>query len=253
MGQVRIEPERQAIDDRAADSARLKAKALARWENEGGALQDDFADGRADFDLTGGQRARSRPAGRFTEAVAVFDSLAQLQRAIDVLLESGFDRADVSLLAAADAVDAAVGHVPMRQIEDSPKTPRGIYVSPEAMGAAEGGIIGTLAYLGGTATAAVIALAGGPITAIMVGGVLASGAGGLVGSGVAAIIGMRRAAYFDEQLARGGLLLWVRTWTAEQEERAVTVLRRSCGRDVHVHAFNAAQESDHGTGGARQA
>jgi hypothetical protein len=174
------------------------------------------------------------------EAVAVFDTVEQLQAAIDELLESGFDRAELSLLASTDTVDSKIGHLPRAAIEDDPKAPRGIYVSPEAMGAAEGGIIGTLAYIGGTATAAVLALAGGPITAIMLGGVLAGGAGGLVGGGLAAIMGLGRAAYFEEQLARGGLLLWVRTWTPAREERALQILRRHSGHDAHVHAFDAA-------------
>jgi hypothetical protein len=66
---------------------------------------------------------------------------------------------------------------------------------------------------------------------------MAGGAGGLVGSGLAAIVGLHRAAFFDEQLADGGLLLWVRTWTAAREERALDILRRHCGKDAHVHAF----------------
>jgi hypothetical protein len=73
---------------------------------------------------------------------------------------------------------------------------------------------------------------------MILGGVAAGGLGGLVGSGLAAIMGLHRAAYFDEQLARGGLVLWVRTWTPEREERALEILRQHAGHDAHVHAFS---------------
>jgi hypothetical protein len=38
---------------------------------------------------------------------------------------------------------------------------------------------------------------------------------------------------------RGGLLLWVRTWDVEDERRAVEILRKHSGSDVHVHALPA--------------
>jgi hypothetical protein len=38
---------------------------------------------------------------------------------------------------------------------------------------------------------------------------------------------------------RGGLLLWVRTWDAADEERAVRILKAHSGDHVHVHALPA--------------
>jgi hypothetical protein len=222
------------MEKHAPDHAALQTKALARWENEGGAVPR-----RLTGPSLAGEAASAAERSTGREAVAMFDTVEQLQAAVDELLESGFDRAELSLLAGSDTVESKIGHIPLTQIEDDPKAPRGVYVSPEAMGAAEGGLIGALGYVGGAATAAVIALAGGPLTAIVLGGVIAGGAGGLVGSGLAAVVGLHRAAYFDEQLARGGLLLWVRTWTAQREGRALEILRRHCGHDAHVHAFGA--------------
>ena len=43
----------------------------------------------------------------------------------------------------------------------------------------------------------------------------------------------------QEQLDRGGLLLWVHTRDAAHEERATEILRRHSGRDVHVHDLPA--------------
>jgi hypothetical protein len=171
------------------------------------------------------------------EAVGVFDTKGALQDAIDELLSSGFDRADLSLLASVEAVEEKLGDRSSRRVEleDNPAAPRADYVSPEAVGAAEGGLIGGLAYLGGVAAAGLIAVAGGPLTAIVVGAAVAGGAGGLVGTRLAEVVGHRRARYFQRQVDRGGLLLWVRTWSPPQEAHAVEILARHSGRDVHVH------------------
>jgi outer membrane lipoprotein SlyB len=172
------------------------------------------------------------------EAVGVFHQVKDLQAAIDDLLSSGFDRAELSLLASEHAVEAKLGGISFRNrdLEDDVSIPRGVYVSPEAVSAAEGGLVGGLAYVGGVATAGIVALAGGPLSAIILAAVLAGAAGGLLGTGLAEVVGHRRAAYFQEQLDRGGLLLWVRTWDKAHEQRAVEILARHAGGDVHVHS-----------------
>jgi hypothetical protein len=64
---------------------------------------------------------------------------------------------------------------------------------------------------------------------------LGGGAGGLVGTWFAKLLGDQRAQRLQEQLDHGGLLLWVRTWDVAEENRAVQILERHSGRDVHVH------------------
>lgn len=176
------------------------------------------------------------------EAVGVFDTVEALQGAIDELLSSGFDRADLSLLASVHAVEEKLGDKSFRRVEleDNPAAPRTEYVSPDAIGTAEGGLISGLMYLGAVATAGVIALSGGPLTAMVVGAAVAGGAGGLIGARLAEAVGHQRARYFQRQLSRGGLLLWVRTWNPDQEARAADVLKRHSGRDVHVHGLPVA-------------
>lgn len=178
---------------------------------------------------------RAEPGVR--EAVGVFHKVADLQVAIGELISSGFDRAELRLLASDHAVAAKLGNVSFSEaeLEDDPTVPRAVYVSPAAMGAAEGGLVGALTYVGGVATAAVIALAGGPMAVIVLGAVLAGGAGGLVGTGLAEWVGHRHATYFQNQIDRGGLLLWVRTWDAHREQKAVEILSQHSASDVHVH------------------
>ena len=169
------------------------------------------------------------------EAVGIFHSPEGLQGAIDELLSSGFHRAELSLLASEAAVVEKLGHM-YRKVDvlaDDPDVPRAAYVAGEDIGDAEGGIIGGLVYVG--ATVGAIAASGGTLLAVIVAAALAGGAGGLIGSVFAKWVGSHHAHYLQEQLERGGLLLWVRTRDPSREARAVAILGKYSAEKVHVH------------------
>jgi len=171
------------------------------------------------------------------EAVGVFDDADSLQAAIDDLLSSGFDRAEISLLAAEGAVEAKLGHKyrKVAELEDDPVVPRCCYVSTESLGDAQGGLIGGLMYVGAVATAGAVVATGGPLALALSATAFAGGIGALLGTLLARRIGEHHAHHLQEQLDRGGLLLWVRTVSPADEERALGILRTHSGRDVHVH------------------
>jgi len=173
------------------------------------------------------------------EAVGVFNSAEALQDAIDELMSSGFDRAELSLLASEDTVEAKLGHIyrKVSDLEDDPRVPKAAYVSTESVGDAEGAVIGGLAYVGAGILMGPVALAGGALAAIAAAAAAGAGVGGLIGSVLAKWIGNHHAHYLQEQLDHGGLLLWVRTWDAEDEKRAVDILAKHSGRDVHIHTL----------------
>ncbi len=181
-------------------------------------------------------------AGTVREAVGVFTNAEDLQGAIDELMSSGFDRAELSLLASAQTIDEKLGHKyrKVSELEDDAAVPRRAYISTESLGDAEGGLIGGLLYVGAVAAAGAIVASGGTLAAAISGAALAGGAGGLVGSVLAKLLDDHHARDLQEQLDHGGLLLWVRTRDAEHEKRAVDILNRHSGRDVHVHALPAA-------------
>ncbi len=176
------------------------------------------------------------------EAVGVFKSAEALQDAIDELLISGFDRAELSLLAAEHTVDEKLGHKyrKVTELEDDSAVPRCCYVSTESIGDAEGGLIGGLLYVGALAAAGAVVASGGTLATLLASMALAGGSGGLIGSILAKIVGDHHAHHLQEELDHGGLLLWVRTWDDRDEKRAVDILKKHSGRDVHVHALPAA-------------
>ena len=171
------------------------------------------------------------------EAVGVFDNAELLQEAIDELMSSGFDRAEVSLLASESAVEQKLGHryKKVSELEDDPNVPRVAYVSTESIGDAQGALIGGLMYVGAGLLMGPIAFAGGTLAAGAGAAVLGGGLGGVIGAGLAKMVGDQHAHRLEEQIKHGGLLLWVRVWNAEDERRAVEILSRHSGRDVHVH------------------
>ncbi len=97
------------------------------------------------------------------EAIALFKSEDALQAAIDELLSSGFDRAELSLLATEDTLRRTFGdrYKGSAELEDVDGVPRSCYVTPESFGEAEGGIIGGLVYVGALAATGLVILSGG--------------------------------------------------------------------------------------------
>jgi len=171
------------------------------------------------------------------EVVGVFHSAEDLESAIDELLSSGFDRAELSLLASEEAVAQKLGgsYRTASEMADDPAVPRIAFVSTAAIGDAEGGLIAALAYLGATAAVGAVVLSGGALAVTIAAAVLAGGTGGLVGSALARWVGHHHAAYLHGQIENGGLLLWVRTWDARDEERALEIVARHAADSVHSH------------------
>jgi hypothetical protein len=179
--------------------------------------------------------------GTVREVVGVFSHHEDFQDAVDELLSTGFHRAELSMLASEHTVQEKLGHLYAKvgSLVDDPTAPRTAYVSPEAIGDAEGGVIGALMYVGAVAAAGAVVASGGTLAAAISAAAVTGGAGGFIGSLLARWVGDHHARYLQEQIVRGGLLLWVRTPNVDDELRAAAILRKHSGRDVHAHTFPA--------------
>jgi len=173
------------------------------------------------------------------EAVGIFSDEAALQDAIDELLRSGFDRAELSLLANERTVERRLGqsYVRRAELEDDPRAPRADYISPESIGDAQGGLIAGLMYAGAIAATGVVIASGGTLIAVFAAAALAGGVGGFAGSILDKLIDDHHAQFIQDQLDRGGLLLWVYARDSRHEKRAVDILMKHSARDVHVHSL----------------
>jgi hypothetical protein len=173
------------------------------------------------------------------ETVGVFKDAGKMEDAVEELEESGFDRAEISLLASDDTVRQKLGHrfYDAKSLEDDPAVPRKAFVSTAAIGDAEGALIGGLMYAGALAAAGVTVASGGAFGALLAAAVAGGASGGLVGGVLASLVGESQARQIEDEIRHGGLLVWVRTPSEDDEKRALDVFRRNGAADVHVHSI----------------
>lgn len=187
-----------------------------------------------------------KSAGTTREAVGVFHELAAFKDAVDELTSAGFDRADLSLLASQETVEQKLGHAYRRvgELKGDATVPRAAYADDHSVAEARTGAIGGLAYIGAVAAAGVVVASGGGLAAAIAGAAIAGGGGGLLGSIASRFIGQAHAENLQAQLDKGGLLLWVATTSADEEQRALEILRKHGGLDVHVHELPVSDDPD---------
>jgi hypothetical protein len=166
------------------------------------------------------------------EAVARFADPERLEAAISALQSRGFDRADISFI-------AREGFLGEHVAPGDHRTKRGAPV--ESTDTRQGRMLGTsLAAVVAAFAAAGFTVATGGAAALAAG--LAAAAGLGVGA-AGATLGMKAREserhFLDEQLAEGGVLVWVRTREPQAEERALAILREHGGTEVHLHDLPA--------------
>jgi hypothetical protein len=169
-----------------------------------------------------------------SEAVAVFDNVSELDAAVEELRAAGFARGDISLLATEDAVARKLGHRYERveELADDPEVPRVAYRTRASLGESEDRLIGSLTYLPAVVAAGTVVASAGVVAAAVTGTAIA---GALIGTVLAHWLDKHHAEHLQEQLDRGGLLLWVRTPDEDTQRRALDILTRHSAHDVHIH------------------
>jgi hypothetical protein len=175
------------------------------------------------------------------EVVAVFDSREALENAIEDLQSNGFDRTQLSLLASRATVEEQLRHplTDVREVADDPETPRSEPLERPDVGNVMGVAVGPPAAFAALATAGVIALAGGPLAGIAVGALAAGGGIGALGALLAKTFNDEVVADFEDQIERGGILLWVSLREPEQEAEAREILARHARGEVRAHELAA--------------
>ena len=165
------------------------------------------------------------------EAVAVFDDPDRLESAVSDLQSNGIDRSNLSLLAHPSLAEGLPAR--SQDVADDPATPRESAVTDTDI--RQGRVLGTsLAATIAALAAAGFTVATGGVAAATVAAAAAAGGVGAVGALLGRGIGEDQEAFLDAQLARGGVLLWVRTPDTDAERRTLGVLRRHSAQ-VYLH------------------
>ncbi|MEX2615496.1 MAG: hypothetical protein WD767_05325 [Alphaproteobacteria bacterium] len=196
------------------------------------------AEGRIMMTVEGGIMARQHES-LYRELVGLFHEAEDLEQAISKLTSSGWDHAELSLLAQGgllspdhvveDTHDIAENSGVERQ---SPVSETDVRQGRTLMT----GMAGVAAAF--LASGATIMTGGGALAAI-VGAAAAGGGAAAVTEALGWRVGSGRAAFLQEQIEQGGILLWVKIRAPEEEQLAANILADCGGTEIHVHEMDA--------------
>jgi hypothetical protein len=174
------------------------------------------------------------------EAVGVFDSYDAFQAAMYDLLIAGFSRFDISVVASQEVLEEKLGKRfwTSDELADDPEAPRSYFVSEEAMGELEGGLVGgfffVASYFALAAMLTPLGALGASVAAVGIAGAPAAA----LGAWLARRVAKHHSEYYANQIRHGGLLIWVRIRSPEKERLAVEIMEGHSGKDVHVHPWS---------------
>ena len=158
--------------------------------------------------------------------VGIFDQQSEAERAVRDLMDNGFRREDISLIA---------GHTSGEPVEST--TTSSVGMSSTAAGAGTGAVVGGLGgLLVGLGVLAIPGVgpvvAAGPLAATLLGAGVGAAAGGLIGSLMDVGVPEEEAGYYAEGIRRGSTLVAVNTEDEMMIDRAVNIFERHNAIDI---------------------
>lgn len=150
------------------------------------------------------------------EVVGTFADREHFQAAVDALLKAGFARTDLSVLSSHESLDTA---------------------APSAGTSWRDGLVtllGELKYEGPLVAAGLIALAAGPVGAVIAGLVAAGVGGAAVKELLDEVSALPDSEHFAKELAAGSVVLWVSAADMGLERRAKEILQGAGAQNLHV-------------------
>jgi hypothetical protein len=158
--------------------------------------------------------------------IGLFNSLSEAQRVVTELIEAGFKRSEISLVANDET------NLYARYLEDRAEGDDAVKAGESAsFGAAIGALTGALVGLNALAIPGIgPVMAAGPLVAALGGGAV-----GVVASLVKTGLPEQDAQYYAEGIRRGGTLVTVNT-SEDMVPRALDIMNRHGAIDVHRRA-----------------
>ena len=172
------------------------------------------------------------------EAAGIFCARGELDAAANALLLSGFDRADIDLVAR-DATREKLGiDIPPEEMPEVPGIPRRPLLGREDFVITAAMATGILVFAGAAIGVGFVIASGGTATMAIIAAVAGSAIAGVIGHYVICLIRRERLPAFDTESARGEFALLVRVRSPEQETRAQEILRGHGAAAVRVHEID---------------
>lgn len=162
--------------------------------------------------------------------IGLYDHFEDASRTIEDLVDAGFTRDDISLVASDSNEEYR------RYLDEGGEDATGGAVTGAGIGAVLGGLGGLLVGLGALAIPGIgPVLAAGPLVSALAGAGIGAAAGGLIGALVDLGVPEEEAGYFSEGIRRGGTLVTVRT-TEDRASQAADIMNRHNPVDVNQRA-----------------
>jgi len=176
-----------------------------------------------------------------SEAIGVFHSVECLESAVEDLQDAGFNRSELSLLAHDEVVEKKFGHVYKKAEDaaDDPEAPRTAWVSRDSVEVGEAALVGAPLFVAALVAGGAVVATGGALLPAAGAALAAGGLAGTFGGLVAGEIGQEHATHYEQQLARGGILLWVHLRSPKDEQKAITILKKNQADHGRVHEIAA--------------
>jgi hypothetical protein len=182
-------------------------------------------------DRSTGAPATSGPKYRY-EIVALFNSASALESAIGALTNAGWDRSEMSLLGSKEQLAPFRSTRDVADDPDAERAPVTSQADKRTAGVLAGGLGGVVAaFLASGATI----MSGGTALAAVIGGAVAAGAGGAGGDILGRALSRQMSKPLEEQIARGGIVLWVLLRSRDREPEARAIVERYGAQDVHLN------------------
>ncbi len=156
------------------------------------------------------------PADISPEAVGLFADRDTFEVAITALIDSGFERADLSVLSSHESIDAA----------GTPGKPWQDVITA---------LVGELKFEVPLVASGAVFMVGGPVAATVAGLIGAAGVGIAAKEVIEGVTSSPHTDDFARSLDAGSVILWVRADGPEKQQRALAILTDSGGRNVHMH------------------
>jgi len=166
--------------------------------------------------------------------VGLFDTTAEAQSVVQELINSGFERNDISLV----ANDARGEYTKYREVGGTESSAAEGAGAGAVGGGVLGGVLGLLVGVGALAIPGIGPIvAAGPLVAALTGAGIGAATGGIIGALVGAGIPEEDAGFYAEGIRRGGTLVMVKA-SDDMAQNAYDVMRRYGAVDVDERSGN---------------
>lgn len=171
------------------------------------------------------------------QAVGVFYDEKSLKSTITDLLDSGFERTELALLASEQVVENSLGAFYGRTNadSDSQESPGIAFVSQDSLGETARAFGGGMFFIGAVFVMGALVLVAAFIGGALIAAIVGIGAVGAVGGVVAYISHQSDAEELKEQVDKGHILLFVKTENAGREREVKALLEKHNAVDIKIY------------------